>query len=393
MKRLNKYNYYLYIALAFFIGLDILLRSKYSLNSLLLYFGLYLLIVVNDHYRRYSFYRNYEKYFVSILVTMLISFILAINIGGYIDIYFYMILYELILFTEGKISKFIISIDILLMIALFLSRILPVQGVGLINFFNENMLDILMISMGLLFYCLTLFAHKALRREKREVDRLNKELELSYNKLKEQSEKLEELTIAKERNRVAGEIHDNLGHNLVALNMNLDVAEKILESDQDKAKGLISKSRVLTKESMENLRKAVYALKENKPTTLKKSLRRMIDNIHGSGNIKISLKIDEAIEEFTMEYKDVIYSSIKEAITNSIKHGKAREVNISINLDEHGVKTVICDNGSGCNMLVKGNGLLAIEERVNKLGGSVNYDLSKGFKIELLLTGENACAI
>lgn len=387
MNKIYKYHNYLYTALRIFIGLDIIYRCKDNIGSLLIYLMLYLIIIVNDHIRWRYLYKNIRNFYISVLLSMIISLIVDISVGGYINIYSFVILYELIIYTEGKISRAFISLEITAYIGLILFRIWSVIDGGLLEFLQEDILDIFMILLGLFFYCLTLFATKALRKEKKEVERLNKELELSYNKLKEQSEKLEELTITKERNRVAGEVHDNLGHSLVALNMNLDVAEKILDKDITKAKELIIKSQSLTKESMDDLRKAVYALKEGRPRTLMDSIRKITDDIESTGKVKTCLKIQEKAEELSHEYKDIIYFSIKEALTNSIKHGDADKINIDIRLNDIEVRINIGDNGSGCDTLVKGNGLKGLESRIKNFGGNVNYNFDNriGFEIELIL--------
>lgn len=136
---------------------------------------------------------------------------------------------------------------------------------------------------------------------------------------------------------------------------------------------------------MESLRKAVYALKEGSLRTLLDSIKIMVDNIESTGKIKVILNIDERVEELPPKYKDIIYFSIKEALTNSIKHGEADEVDIDFKFEE--LILSIRDNGLGCSSLVKGNGLLGIEERVCKFGGSVNYSIEgdKGFEIQLIL--------
>ena len=101
--------------------------------------------------------------------------------------------------------------------------------------------------------------------------------------------------------------------------MNLDVIHKIMDKDVAKTKKLINKSQLLVKESIESLRKAVYALKEERNSTLLNSIRKLTDNIESTGKIRIILNINEKVEELLPEYKDIIYISIKEALTNSIK--------------------------------------------------------------------------
>lgn len=387
MKRFYKYNDYLSRGLRIFIGLDIFSRCKDNIFNLLIFFGLYLIIIINDYLRWKSFYKDIKKYYLSMSLSIIISLVLEIYVDGYIDIYFFIVLYELILYAEGKISRLFISLEIILFLALIVFRSISNEETGIIETLQKNILDIVMIFIYLFFYSLSLFGHKILRKEKREVDRLNKELELSYKKLKDQSEQIEELTRTKERNRVAEEIHDNLGHNLIALNMNLDVIEKVIDKDKDKAKELINKSHILTKRSMDDLRKAVYALKEKVTKTFIDSLKEIVANIEDTGKVKIILDVGESIEEILPEYKDIIYTSIKEIITNSVKHGKCSEINISIKADLEEIKIIVSDNGVGCNEFIKGNGLLGIEKRILDYRGKINYDnsISKGFKIELVL--------
>ena len=315
---------------------------------------------------------------------MIIGLILSIMVKGYIDIYFYVLLYELILFTEGRISNFFIGLVISLFVFMLLYRVLDGDYYNLAFILKENLLDLIMIFIGMFFYCVALFTFRALRKEKRKVEKLNEELEKSYNLLKAQAERIEELTITKERNRVARELHDNLGHGLIALNMNLDVAEKTIDKDTEGAKKLIQKSIELVKDSMENLRKAVYALKEERHENFKKSIEEIAENIESTGTVKVLLDIDPESENLPPEYKEVFYSTIKEALTNSIKHGKADEVRIGLSIGEY-VKLIVKDNGIGCNSIVKGNGLLAIEARAKDYNGKVSFSSKNGFEIEFLL--------
>lgn len=385
MKKFRRYNYYVYIALQIAIGIDIIHRSRESISRLLIFFGLFLIISINEYLRGRIFHKEVKAYYISIMLSMIICVILAFNIGGYSYLYTYIILYELISFTEGKISNIVIAIGIILSISIPIFRVMPnADIVEVTNFWKDNILDLLMIILSMLFYLISLLGYKALRLEKGKVDSLNKELDLSYNRLREQSEKIEELTITKERNRVAGEIHDNLGHSLIALSMNLDVAEKIVDNDIVKAKELISKSYILAKESMDNLRMAVYALKENRISTLRDSIETIINNLESTGNIKVAVNMDERTEELLPEYKDIIYTTIKESLTNSIKHGLADKINIDINIDGDNLHISISDNGIGCVKLVKGNGLLGIENRIGEYGGKASYCSSGvGFRVEV----------
>lgn len=384
MEKLNKYYQYLYYALRIFIGLDIIFRTKSNILHLVLFTGLFGILVFNDRLRWRIFYNNIKLFYASVFVSMIIGLILSIMVKGYIDIYFYVLLYELILFTEGRISNFFIGLVISLFVFMLLYRVLDGDYYNLAFILKENLLDLIMIFIGMFFYCVALFTFRALRKEKRKVEKLNEELEKSYNLLKAQAERIEELTITKERNRVARELHDNLGHGLIALNMNLDVAEKTIDRDMEKAKELILKSQKLVKESMDNLRKAVYALKEEKHERFTKSIEEMAENIESTGKVKVILNINDKSESLSPEYKEILYFTIKEALTNSIKHGKADEIRIDLSLEEN-VKLIIKDNGIGCKNLVKGNGILGLESRIKDYNGKMSFITNDGFMIELSL--------
>src|SRR5690554_4544690 len=156
MNRINKYINYLHRALQIFIGLDIIYRCINSIAHLLIYLGLYLIIIINDDLRVRYFYKSLKKYYLSIFLTMLISFVLELNVDGYIDIYFYMILYELILYTEGKISLFFVLLQILAFFSLLAYRIGVEEDLSSIQFWQENILDLAMMFMFIFFYSLSL---------------------------------------------------------------------------------------------------------------------------------------------------------------------------------------------------------------------------------------------
>lgn len=328
MKKILKYNNFLYIAVHIFIGIDTFNRLQGDTKRLLIFGSIFLIIALNN-YIRFKYF-NGDKYFLSMLIYMTLSALLIYNVSGYSDIFSFMIIYELILFTEGPRSKIFIILAISNFLFLNIFRYFTLNELFSMRFWEENTLDILMSIIFVGTYSLVLASYKALRKEKHKVDKLNKELGESYNKLIEQSKKLEELTIEKERTRVAGEIHDSLGHSLIALSMNLDVAEKIIGDDIDKTVELISKSRDLTEESMANLRKAVYTLKEEADLPLVTRLEDTINNIESTGIVDIDLNLDGDIENLPIKHKNIVYNSVKEMITNSIRHGEASRIGIRI---------------------------------------------------------------
>ncbi len=217
-----------------------------------------------------------------------------------------------------------------------------------------------------------MFSYRALIIEKNRVEKLNEEIE--------------KLTIEKERNRVAQEIHDNLGHNLVALNMNLDVVGNMLDEDNE-IEDIILRCQRLTKNSMENLRKVVYALKDEELSQgFIVAIENLIHNIDDGSNIRIVSNIDENIENYSPEYKNIIYTTIKESITNSIKHGKCSEIEIDLKIEDEIFISIKDNGGVGCEEILKGNGLIGIEGgKIDNFGGKVLYIIEEGDGFEIIV--------
>ncbi|WP_159436047.1 sensor histidine kinase [Anaerosalibacter sp. Marseille-P3206] len=347
-------------------------------------------ITINDHLRIYGFYKYEKGYYISLFAAALVGCIVAYFVHGYMDIYMFMILYEIILYNSGKIAKVYFLIDVLMIMSVATLRQVPSFKTLIdIAFWKENLFDIMIMLASIAFYSLVGYSYKVLYKEKAKVEKLNNKLEESYKTLKEQSEEIEKLTVEKERNRVAQEIHDYLGHSLVALNMNLDVAANIIERDPKKAKDIIVKSKNVAKDSMDSLRLAVYALRDKeKHFILKESIEKLIENISHEDKISVDLQFDENVEKFPPEYKNIIYRTVQEALTNGITHGKANRFNINIYIKSNQVHFTIEDNGVGCKEIVKGNGLYGIEDRINSIGGHIRYTTKagSGFKIKAIIS-------
>lgn len=208
---------------------------------------------------------------------------------------------------------------------------------------------------------LIVYLSHSVRNEREETKKLNEELKESNIKLQEYSLKVEELSVAKERERVAQELHDSLGHSLMALTMHLEFAEKIFAVDPKKAKEVISKSKKISRDSTASLRMAVNTLKEERNIEdLSDAINELIDSFRMLGNIKINFAMHKHWEAVNPDIKLCIYKTIRESLTNGIKHGKATVFDIVVGTHKNRVKFNISDNGTGCDTVIKSNGLKGI---------------------------------
>lgn len=227
-----------------------------------------------------------------------------------------------------------------------------------------------------------------LRSEKEEVKKLNLELQDSNTKLREYSLKVEELTIERERAKMAQELHDSLGHSLMALTMHLDFARKAFATQPEKVKEILTKADEIAKTAIQELRSAVSVLKEERRINdLSESLRELADNFKMLGNIKINVDQDRELETLNPELKNCIYKTIREGLTNGIRHGEATDFRIAVKSGNNAVGIKVEDNGRGGVSFTESNGLRGIRRRIEALGGTVDFlsGPEAGFAIQAMI--------
>lgn len=362
--------------------------SKYQFLSLkfLLLSAAFAFIMLNDYLRYNYLYRELDTYLISLSVAFVCSIWLMFN---YDDFYFYAIIFELA-FSGVKGKK--VNILILSHIIVYISEVIystkSTLSVFSVEFWIENGVNFL---FSMAFYFIMFFTSMYIKMQLNErirFKKLNNELNEAYDKLKEYSTRVEELTITKERGRVASEIHDSLGHSLTALIMHLDFLENMVDKDTEKRKEVIYRCQNLARDSMQGLRKAVYTLnEESKGKGLKTSINELIDNFSASDEVTVILNMEESIESTSPDIKNIIYRTVMEGLTNSIKHVKATKILIDIYQIKDGIKFKIKDNGSGCKEIIRGNGLSNIEKRIREVHGKVTFSSNenKGFLVDVYI--------
>lgn len=95
MLKFFRFNNYIHLIPHIFIGLDLFNRTKGNTNSFLIFMSLFLIIIINNYLRVKYFYKDGNKFFLSIFIYMIIGNFVIYNIGGYVDIFNFMIIYEL----------------------------------------------------------------------------------------------------------------------------------------------------------------------------------------------------------------------------------------------------------------------------------------------------------
>ncbi|KEI94509.1 histidine kinase [Clostridium botulinum A2B7 92] len=362
-KYLIVFKYFLLISI--YIRIYCLYHNKIFIMILLLFFST--ILMGNDYIRSTKLSIGSSYMYYSLLFTICGAAALTYFIKGFgTNIYIFFPLIELL-----KLKG--IRLKVLFIVHLLLFLMITILDLGIPNTIDR--LSTLGISI-LGYFAVASIAYSVIviRIEKEEVNQLNEKLQLANIKLQQYTLEVEELTASKERTMMAQELHDSLGHSLMALIMHLEFARKIYNTKPDKVNEVLAKSEDIAKSSISSLREAVNLLKEEREIKhFNDSIQGIINNFQMLNNIKIYFNTDKDLDNLSASIKNSMYKTIQESITNSIKHGKATEININITRGNLCIRLILNDNGVGCNKIIKSNGLIGIENRVASLNGSVKY--------------------
>lgn len=328
-------------------------------------------LAINDYFRRTA--RETIKYVSFMLSNLIICYFSYKTKTISTTTYCSLLTIELVLLNK----KFLKSLLIINFISFAISN-----GI----FHSNNLLDTtenILSSYGpTILIC---FLIRSIVMEKIKTEKLNNELKKTNFTLKKYSNKIEELTVTNERTRIAQELHDSMGHSLVALSMNLEYAENIIDIKPEKVKSTIQNCYSLSKDCLNNLRKAVSVLKTTSSINLRSDIDKLFLNLKIADKYKFNLDFDDKVEKVSRDIKTCIYKTLREAITNGIKHGDATSFNIHIYKSSQFIIFKIDNNGKGCKEIIRSNGMIGMEERVHLLNGEITFksDAIDGFTIDV----------
>lgn len=227
------------------------------------------------------------------------------------------------------------------------------------------------ISTSVFIMCCS-FAMTQASRQRLKTARMADELRTLNARLELQTDQASVLAVAQERNRLAREIHDALGHSLTVIGVQLDAAQMFLKQSPNRALDAIQKAQRASQEGLADIRRSVSTIRINPPEqrTLVESLTSLITGAERPG-LKLSLHQTGRSRPLPTLVEISLYRCAQEGITNACRHAGASE--ISLHLDytlDMSVCLSVSDNGRGFNELQeKGHGLKGLRERAVLLNG------------------------
>jgi signal transduction histidine kinase len=212
----------------------------------------------------------------------------------------------------------------------------------------------------------------------------------SREQLRQYALRIESLAMEQERNRIAREIHDSLGHSLTALNLQLEGALKLWQVNPERAQTFLREAKQMGSIALQEIRQSVSAMRADplQGRKLEESIAALIQDFHRSTGIQPTCHVNLPAP-LTAEMNVAVYRIIQEALTNVSKHANAKRVTIEIKASHSKVHLGITDDGQGFERSQNqtGFGLQGMQERVLALGGELNIDsaIGQGCRIRVLL--------
>ncbi len=213
----------------------------------------------------------------------------------------------------------------------------------------------------------------------------SEELAVANDQLREYALRIEELATVQERNRIARDIHDSVGHALTVLNVNLEAALKLWQTDPEEATEFLTEAKQLGSNALKEVRQSILTLRVDPLVglSLPDAIANLVAEFKRSSSFVIMVLTD-LHQPIKHDVKVAVYRIVQESLTNICKHASATEVKINIQT-ETSLMLIIEDNGKGfeINQNTTGFGLQNMSDRALAVGGNLNIQssLNRGCKI------------
>jgi signal transduction histidine kinase len=222
------------------------------------------------------------------------------------------------------------------------------------------------------------FISRLMTRLRRQQDTL----EEARDRLLNYAWTLEELTLSRERNRLARELHDTLAHTLSALSVQLETARAYWEVDPETARGILDQSLAATRSGLQETRRALKSLRATplEEQGLLLALRQLAEEHAARADLDLTLNVSTPLPALPPAVEQAIYRIAQEALANVVHHAGAQSVALCALADDAEFLLVVEDDGRGFEVGAQDGhyGLSGMQERARLAGGELQIATTPG---------------
>jgi len=242
--------------------------------------------------------------------------------------------------------------------------------------------DVLMFGVGLILAIAMANIAVGEQASRARLEKTLRELEESHVQLTAYSARVAELSAEAERNRLARDIHDSLGHHLTAIAVQLEKAAAFRDRDRATAGQALADARSSARQALDDVRMSVRALRGDQPPPRLTVMLADLVRQAAAGQQRVTLTVTGDEGSISAAAHAVLYRSAQEALTNARRHSGAQEITVSATFGDREARLVVTDDGHGFDLGRHENGaaggagfgLLGMRERAALAGGHAQID-------------------
>lgn len=282
-----------------------------------------------------------------------------------------------------------VACQLLILLSICLQQVFPAQMTArgmLLTVFKE--IPLLFVVTLVSYLVGRVFKSSVLlENSMKDVQEREAKLSVAYHQLSQAYKRLEEMATLKERNRIAREIHDTVGHTLTTVIIEMEAGKLLAEKEPLHSKKKYEMAHQQAVKALNEMRKSVRMLREEEyAKDLKQAVEEVLDETsrHADVTVRYTVELPEGVKT---QHDDLLVRALKEGISNGIRHGKGTAFLFKLYSKEEKLHFLLQDNGIGCDKVIYGFGLDSMKRGVEQVGGSIVFStaLGEGFDIEIVL--------
>ena len=200
--------------------------------------------------------------------------------------------------------------------------------------------------------------------------------ERANQKLRMAHEEIEHLAKVAERERIARDLHDVLGHTLSVIILKSELASKLIDRDPERAKAEIRDVEQTSREALADVRSTIRGYRQQR---VEEEIKRARAALETAG---VRVKSESKTVGLTPAQESVVALIIREAVTNVVRHAQAQHCRLSLVPQNGSCVLEIEDDGNG-SFQPEGNGLRGMRERIEALGGTLVRNSQAGTRLTI----------
>jgi len=200
----------------------------------------------------------------------------------------------------------------------------------------------------------------------------------NLEKLQHAHDEIENLAKVAERERIARDLHDVLGHTLSLIALKSELAGKLLDRDLNQARREIRDVETAARDALAEVRQAILGYRAK---GLSAEFKQAQSTLQTAG---IQVDVQSYPVQLPASQESVLSLALREAVTNVVRHAAARRCSLRLEQVKGDCLLDISDDGRGGEH-IEGNGLRGMRERIESMGGTIHRDTSRGTRITIRL--------